>query len=120
MKTKDILKYNNLIYSCDVGLSTVMIDAKLKSKIKFPNIKTKEDFILWLKLSRNFSFYGVPKFLVSWRKGEFSYTYIIQKFKDAFQLYWRYEKFNFFKSLFYTLILSFNYIIKSLLQKFYK
>jgi teichuronic acid biosynthesis glycosyltransferase TuaG len=120
MKTKDILKYKNLIYSCDVGLSTVMIDAKLKSKIKFPNIKTKEDFILWLKLSRNFSFYGVPKFLVSWRKGEFSYTYIIQKFKDAFQLYWRYEKFNFFKSLFYTLILSFNYIIKSLLQKFYK
>ena len=120
MKIKDILKYKDLIYSCDIGLSTVMINAKLKYKIIFPNIKTKEDFILWLKLSKKYNFFGIPKYLVSWRKGEMSISYLNQKLKDAFKLYSRYEKFNFFKSLLYTVILSFNYIKKSFLQKIYK
>ena len=54
MRVKKVLEYKNLIFSCDIGLSTVMINSKLKSKIIFPNIKTKEDFILWLKLSKKF------------------------------------------------------------------
>ena len=41
MKIKKNITYNNLIYSCDVGLSTVMISSKIKSKIKVPNIKNK-------------------------------------------------------------------------------
>jgi len=120
MRIKDILKYKDLIYSCDVGLSTVMINAKLKSKIIFPNIKTKEDFILWLKLSKKYNFLGLPKYLVSWRKGEMSTRYIHQKLKDAFNLYSKYEKFSLFKSIFYVVILSFNYIKKFFLQKLYK
>ena len=51
MPNKESLEYNKLIYSCEIGLSTVMINSKLKSKLKFPNIITKEDFILWLRLS---------------------------------------------------------------------
>jgi len=117
MKIKSILKYKDLIYSCDVGLSTVMINAKLKSKIIFPNIKTKEDFILWLKLSRKYNFLGIQKYLVSWRKGDVSLGYINQKLKDAFNLYSKYEKFNLFKSFFHVVILSINYIKKSFLQK---
>ena len=35
MKIKK-LRYQNLIYSCDIGLSTVMIDRKLKNHLKFP------------------------------------------------------------------------------------
>ena len=50
MKIKNELRYQNLIYSCDIGLSTVMIDRKLKNHLKFPNMKTKEDYVLWLKL----------------------------------------------------------------------
>lgn len=120
MKIKDVLKYKDLIYSCDIGLSTVMINAKLKSKIIFPNITTKEDFILWLKLSKKYDFFGIPKYLVSWRKGEISAYYINQKLKDAFNLYSKYEKFTLFKSLLYVIMLSFNYFKKSFLQKIYK
>ena len=120
MKIKDILKYKDLIYSCDIGLSTVMINAKLKSKIIFPNITTKEDFILWLKLSKKYDFLGIPKYLVSWRKGETSARYINQKLRDAFNLYSKYEKFTLFKSFLYVIILSFNYFKKSFLQKIYK
>ena len=120
MNIKKKLRYKDLINSCDIGLSTVMISSKLKSRIIFPNIKTKEDFVLWLKLSKNYDFLGVQKYLVSWRQGSPSFHYIWQKFKDAFIVYSKYEKFNLFKSILFVIILTFNFIKKSLLQKYYK
>ena len=119
MKIKKKLEYNNLLYACDIGLSTVMIHKKLKKMIKFPNIKTKEDFILWLKISKKHHIFGIQKNLVSWRKTNSSLLYTFQKIKDAFELYSKYEKFNIIKSLFFVLILSMNFITKILLQKFY-
>ena len=120
MKVKKLLDYNNLIYSCDIGLSTVMIDAKLRSKIVFPNITTKEDFILWLKLSKKYKFFGLQQDLVSWRRNRASSLYISQKIRDAFTLYSKYEKFSLIKSYLFVLMLSLNFIKKSFLQKFYK
>ena len=119
-KIKKILRYKDLIHSCDVGLSTVMICSKLKSKLIFPNIKTKEDFIVWLRLSKKYNFFGIEKPLVSWRKSNFSIYYTFQKIKDAFTLYSKFQNFNLIKSLFFTLVLSFNFIQKSFLQKFHK
>jgi len=119
MRAKKRLSYNDLIFSCDIGLSTVMISKKLKSKALFPNMITKEDFILWLKLSKKFNIYGIQKNLGSWRKSDPSLSYFWQKIKDAFTLYSKYEKFNLFKSLFFVLLLSLNFIKKSLIQKIY-
>ena len=46
----------------DIGLSTVILNKKVfERKFKFPKIKTKEDFVMWLNISKNFNFYG-PKF----------------------------------------------------------
>ena len=40
-------RFKTYLYSCDIGLSTMMLKKNLFSKnIRFPNIKTKEDFIL--------------------------------------------------------------------------
>ena len=50
VKIKKNITYNNLIYSCDVGLSTVMISSKIKSMIKFPNIKTKRGFCIMVEV----------------------------------------------------------------------
>jgi len=119
MRAKKRLSYNDLIFSCDIGLSTVMISKKLKSKALFPNMITKEDYILWLKLSKKFNIYGIQKNLGSWRKSDPSLSYFWQKIKDAFTLYSKYEKFNLFKSLFFVLLLSLNFIKKSLIQKIY-
>ena len=119
MRAKKRLSYNDLIFSCDIGLSTVMISKKLKSKALFPNMITKEDYILWLKLSKKFNIYGIKKNLGSWRKSDPSLSYFWQKIKDAFTLYSKYEKFNLFKSLFFVLLLSLNFIKKSLIQKMY-
>ena len=38
-----------------------MVSSKIKSIIKFPDITTKEDYILWLRLSKKFKIYGYPK-----------------------------------------------------------
>jgi len=120
MPIKKVLNYNDLIYSCDIALSTVMINSKIKPIIKFPNITTKEDYILWLSLSKKFKIYGIQKNLTSWRKNNSSLEYIIRKFKDAFIVYSKYEKFNFFKSIFFVLFLSINFLKKSIVQKFNK
>ena len=52
IKAPKIITYQNLLFSCDIGLSTVMINARLLKKEKFPNLKTKEDYLLWIKLSK--------------------------------------------------------------------
>ena len=44
------LKHMDLIKSCDVGLSTVIINRKLLKKTSlFPSLKTKEDYVLCSK-----------------------------------------------------------------------
>ena len=43
---------NQLLKSCDIGLSTVMVLSEICKKYKFANISTKEDYILWLKISK--------------------------------------------------------------------
>ena len=48
---KNFFRLEDLLYSCDIGLSTMMLKKNIFSKnIRFPNIKTKEDFILWLNI----------------------------------------------------------------------
>ncbi len=108
-KIKRKLIFEDLIKSCDIGLSTVMLKKNLiNNKIKFCNLKTKEDYYLWLKIiKKNRSIYGLKKYLVSWRFLEGSLSNSLkQKIMDAFKLYYYYEKYNVFISIFYVLRLS--------------
>ena len=68
IKAPKIITYQNLLFSCDIGLSTVMINARLLKKEKFPNLKTKEDYLLWIKLSKKKSKCLVLMKL--WHRGE--------------------------------------------------
>ena len=111
---KNFLKLNDLIKSCDIGLSTVMIKKTHLKTDKFPNLKTKEDFVLWLKLlSKNVKIYGIDKNLVQWNKTKNSLSSsLIQKLLDGFKVYNYYMKFNFLKSFYYLFLLSLNYLKK--------
>ncbi len=108
------LKFNDLIYSCDVGLSTVMIKKKLLIKDFFPNLKTKEDYVLWLKLSKKgYIFYSLKENLVSWRQtSESLSSSLSQKLKDGYKVYRIYLKFSFIKSIYHLFLLSLNYLKK--------
>ncbi len=105
---------NDLLPSCDIGLSTVMIDRKVFSKnCRFANLKTKEDFVFWLKILKRYKIYGFNKCLTKWRKLNNSLSSsILQRLIDGFKVYKVYMKFNFIKSFKYLLILSINSIKK--------
>jgi teichuronic acid biosynthesis glycosyltransferase TuaG len=93
----------------------VIIKKKLFLKYKFSSNKTKEDYSLWLKLSKKKNIYGLNKELASWRKLDNSLSSnTLQKISDAFDIYYRQEKFNFILSITKVIILSFNFLRKSL------
>ena len=112
---RNFFKIEDLIKSCDIGLSTVIISKSVFDKeIRFPNLKTKEDFVLWLKiLEKKIQIGSVDKILTSWRKLDNSLSSsIIQKLKDAFKVYNFYMGFNKIKSIYYVICLSINFLKK--------
>ena len=112
-EAKKILTHKKLLFSCDIGLSTVVIKKSLMKKYKFPSIKTKEDFVLWLKISKNVEIVGINKNLAKWRKLNNSLSSnIFQKLHDGFKVYNYYMKFNYIKSLIYLILLSINFLRK--------
>tara|TARA_B100000965_G_C19529762_1_gene730557 strand:+ start:384 stop:1142 length:759 start_codon:yes stop_codon:yes gene_type:complete len=107
--------YNDLLLSCNIGLSTVVLKKSLlKGKIKFPSLKTKEDYVLWLLLSKKkIIFYGINESLSFWRKTDTSLSSdTIQKLIDGFMVYYKYMNFSIFKSLKHLILLSLNYLKK--------
>ena len=111
------VNYNNLYRSNFIGLSTVMVNKNIFSKIYFPNLTTQEDFALWLKLLRQGTkIKCLNKTLSFWRKTQNSLSSnSYRKLVDAFKLYYLYEKKNFIISIFSVIVLSCNKILK----KFY-
>jgi len=114
IKAKKNIDYEDLIKSCDIGLSTVMLKKKLLKKIKFPKTKTKEDYILWLKLSKkNVKMVGLDQKLVFWRKLDNSLSSsVFQRVKDAFYVYNTFLKFNLIKTSYHIFQISLNSLRK--------
>ena len=110
------LNFNYLIKSCDIGLSTVILKKKLfsNSNYRFANLKTKEDYVLWLKLAKDgILLNGLNENLVSWRKSKNSLSSsVTQKIIDGFRVYNSYLKFNIIKSIICLLILSINSVTR--------
>ena len=113
-KAKD-QNYAELLRSCDIGLSTVMLSSKLlKNKSYFPNLKTKEDYVLWLNITKKgIVFKSISESLTKWTDRPHSLSKsIIQKLKDGFKVYNKFQGHNFAKSLLNLLVLSLNFLKK--------
>ena len=105
--------YKILYNSNIVGLSTVMINKTIKPLISFPNLRTQEDFALWLKLcKKGVELKHLKNNLSFWRKTKKSLSSnILNKIMDAFKLYYMYEKKNFIFSVYSVLVLSYNKLL---------
>ena len=92
---------------------------KMKADFSHTNYNIIDDEALWLKLLRSgVKISGINKCLSSWRKSSFSLSSNTkQKIFDAFKLYYFYEKFNLFFSMYFTLRLSIFYLVKRFQQK---
>ena len=118
-KAKD-MSHELLLNSCDIGLSTVILKKKIiTNKIKFANIKTKEDYVLWLKITlNNNKIFSLKNNLTKWRKLDDSLSSLkLQKLYDGYLVYRKYMNFNLLKSLIYLVVLSFNYFLKDIKHK---
>ena len=115
-KARDLLSINEILKSCDIGLSTVIIEKKVikDTNTKFPQLVTKEDFVFWLRLmKKNYKFYAYDSNLTNWTNSKNSLSSsVIQKLFDGFKVYNHYMNFNFVKSLYYLICLSLNYLKK--------
>ena len=110
-KKRKIL-YKDLLHDNEIGLSTVMLNKNIIKNELFPSLKTKEDYVAWLKLSKeNYIAYNLNEFLSEWNFSKNSLSSnLLQKVLDGFRVYYIYLDFNFLKSLFYLLRLSINSI----------
>ena len=109
---KNKIIFEDLIRSCDIGLSTVIIKSKLlkENKIFFPTIKTKEDYVLWLKIIKKIkTIRGLDFKLTYYRKtqGSLSSNKLISII-NGYKVYRDYMNYGVIKSLFYLFILSIN------------
>tara|TARA_Y100000591_G_C21732313_1_gene644774 strand:- start:312 stop:1055 length:744 start_codon:yes stop_codon:yes gene_type:complete len=113
---KDKLDYYDLLSSCEIGLSTVILRKQIILNDIFPNLKTQEDYVAWLRITKNKIYaYNLKKNLVIWNEVANSLSSnLFQKLLDAFKVYFIYEKFNIFKSIYLLIRLCFN----SLKRKF--
>ena len=103
--------YKDILNTCDIGLSTVMLKKNIVQKDLFPKIKTQEDFSAWLKITREngIKAYNINKDLVTWNYDANSLSSNnFQKLKDAFKVLKHYEKFSILKSIFCLIKLSLN------------
>ena len=107
--------YTTLSKTNIIGLSTVVFHYNLKKLMKFSSLKTQEDFALWLKLLRlNIDMDHIKKTLSYWRNTEDSLSSNkVQKLKDAFILFYKYENKNWLNSIYCVLVLIINKILKT-------
>ena len=114
-KAKDFNNIKDILTSCDIGLSSVILEKNLiTDQTQFSNLKTKEDFVLWLKILKSKVIIGgLDENLLIWRKTEKSLSSsIIQKLFDGFRVYKIYMGFSFVSSVYYLLCLSLNFLKK--------
>ena len=115
-KARNLLSVNEVLKSCDIGLSTVIIEKKVivKTNTKFPQLVTKEDFVFWLSLLKiNYKFYAFDSNLTNWTNSKNSLSSnTIQKLFDGFKVYNYYMNFNIIKSFYYLICLGLNYLKK--------
>ena len=111
---KKYLGYSNLLKSCDIGLSTVLIETNLIKKNLFPSLKTKEDYVVWLQITKKeIQAYCLNEILVIWNNSKNSLSSnTIQKILDGYTVYRVYEKFSLLKSFLLLIVLSLNSIRK--------
>lgn len=110
-----LLKFQHLINSCDIGLSSVVISSKIKKEISFPNLRIKEDYALWLRLSKKYKIYGINSFYTKWRRLNDSLSSsLFAKLIHAYLVYYKFEKFNSIKSF----VLVINLSIRALIKKY--
>ena len=110
VKSPSIITFKDLIQACPVCLSSSLIRKKCFENNKFKNLKTKEDYELWLNFSKSgYRIRTLNHFLTFYRVRSSSLSSLhINKIKNAFLIYYEFQNFSTYYSIFCVLRLYYN------------
>ena len=113
------LVYSEFLKECPISCSSVILKKEVLRGIKFRDLKTKEDYMLWLDLSKQgLKFFGLDKYFTFYRvrSGSLSGKHFV-KLYSAFKIYFNYLNYNLIYSLGYTLRLYMHAIKKKYINR---
>jgi len=115
-KTPLLINYSYFLNECPICCSSVVIKREILNNYKFKNYRTKEDYELWLRISKNnFIFYGLDEYLTFYRKRKNSLSSDqISKLVCAFNIYKEHFRFRPLLIFFSIMKLYFNALKKRL------
>ncbi|SFM27369.1 teichuronic acid biosynthesis glycosyltransferase TuaG [Gracilibacillus orientalis] len=95
--------YKQLLKSCVIGCLTVMLDREKITDIRMPNIRSRQDYALWLHLTRRgYTAYGLQEALAAYRVRSHSISSNkIRMAKQNWIVYREIEKLSLLKSVWY-------------------
>ena len=108
------INYYNFLKECPICCSSVLIKKKVLLNLKFNNYKNKEDYDMWLKITKNkINFFGLSEYLTFYRVRKNSLSsYQLSKLTNAFNIYKQHFGFKFFFILFCIIRLYINALKK--------
>jgi teichuronic acid biosynthesis glycosyltransferase TuaG len=92
------IDYKGLLKNTIIGCLTVMLDIEKIGPVRMPEIRTRQDFALWLSiLKKGYVAYGIPEVLAKYRvvKGSIS-SNKLKVAKRNWEIYRRIENLSFF------------------------
>lgn len=102
-KVPEKVDYNQLMKHCVIGCLTVMLDREKIGNERMINIRTRQDYVFWLTLTKKgFIAYGLPEVLAKYRvvKNSIS-SNKLKAAKQNWNVYYNIEKQGLIKSLWY-------------------
>jgi len=108
------LDYSKLLKECPICCSSTLIKKEILLKNRFRNLKTKEDYELWLRLAKKkYKFYGINKLLTGYRIRKYSLSNLhLNKLINSFKIYCHYNNINPINSFLYVCRLYTNAFVK--------
>ncbi|MGP4038863.1 glycosyltransferase family 2 protein [Gracilibacillus sp. D59] len=99
----DSVEYNDLLKNCVIGCLTVILDRNKIDKIEMVNIRARQDYALWLNLTRRgFKAFGLQETLAKYRVRHNSISSNkIKMAKQNWKVYREVEKLSLSKSVWY-------------------
>ena len=112
--TKASVTYHSLLKTCDIGCLTALYDTQKLHKIYMPNVLTREDYALWLKILKKISMAkGIREPLAIYRIRKHSLS--ANKVKAAaaqWRVYREIEQLSLPKSIYYFVHYAYNGFVK--------
>jgi len=117
VKIKKSFNYKQLLKECPISCSSVLLKKDILINNKFKNLKTKEDYELWLRIAKKkYRFGGINKFLTCYRVRNNSLSANhLNKLINAFKIYNKYNNFSIIESILYVVKLYSNAFMKKYL-----